>query len=222
MFSTSLAPSIVSQMNSASLSADRSGGRAPARRTCFTASSCSSGSATSKTMSSRYPRTMPAPSFAEAGSRAPQRNKVRKDSRCPGRCNWNSDSSLQNADHRVGNALYQNGCADGGLSGEELAVGLRSEHNNAAGFLFIVVGNQPPFGKNQRAKLLIRRPHTHNSAVRRIELADFRHRPPQFRADILDLIALVANEFCVVDVEDESRVRPPVRRSVNWCGLPRR
>src|SRR5262249_15467642 len=78
-----------------------------------------------------------------------------------------------------------------------------SEYDHPLAVIFIFVGYEASFTDVQGPEVLIRGPHSNDTAIRRIELADLGNRPPQLWADILDKVTLGPDETGVVDRETD-------------------
>ena len=90
-----------------------------------------------------------------------------------------------------------------GLTGKKLPRCIRPQYDHASRFRFVVIGHEPAFGENQRAKILIRRPYSRDLPGGGVELADLGHRALQLRAYRFHEVALVADEPGVVDAESD-------------------
>src|SRR5581483_4474193 len=80
---------------------------------------------------------------------------------------------LEHAHDGVGIAGDLDGLADGGFSGEELALGVGSEHDDARGVVFVLLGHEAALRDGEGAEVLILGPDAPDGTVGRVPLADF-------------------------------------------------
>jgi len=107
------------------------------------------------------------------------------------------------ADDGVGVTGDHDGFADGGLAGEELAVGFVTEDDDASSVGFVFVGHEAALFDGEGAEVLVLGPGAANGAAGGVPLADLADGADDLRRDVFDQRGELLDGDGVVDLEDD-------------------